>query len=87
MAARAELLTVAAFLICSGCSQSPYPPFQAWIEVDGKKVNHYKPTGDGNVYSAFIESIPGQPWALCYKPLMVSPKYDFTVEGWVDGGR
>jgi len=68
-------------------SKSSYPPFLAWIEVDGKRVSHYKSEGDGKEYSAYIESTVGAPWALCYKPLAESPEYDFTVEGWVDGER
>lgn len=74
-------------LIWIGCRRSSYPPFLAWIEVDGKRVNHYKSVNDGKVFSAFVESVAGSSWALCYKPLAESPKYDFTVEGWVDGGR
>lgn len=67
--------------------RSAYPPFLAWIEVDGKHVDHYASEEDGKIYSCYVESVAGAQWALCYAPLTESPKYDFTVSGWVDGGR
>ena len=55
-----------------------------WIEIDGKKVNVYKSQNEGRVVIAFIKSILGKTFVLCYKLGLSSPPLDIATSAIVD---